>query len=133
VDRDFGGEIALLGYELSAPSIRPGATVRLTLYWQALSRPTRNYTVFTHLLDPTERLVGQMDGQPDRGRAPTLGWVPGQVITDSYELTLASGVAGNRVALEVGLYDAESGARLPLAGNAGDRLILETLPVSGGP
>ena len=129
VGKDFGGEIRLAGYDLAPERARPGSPLRLRLYWQAGRQPARNYTVFTHLLDESDRVVGQMDGQPDRGRAPTLGWVEGQVIVDEYELTLDSASRAGELTLEVGLYDASTGQRLTLTDGSGDRLVLARLPV----
>jgi hypothetical protein len=127
---DFGGELALRGFDLSAESVRPGEVIRLKLYWQALRQPSRNYTVFTHLLGPGNKVVGQQDSQPLRGQAPTLGWAAGQVVADEYELRLDPDAAGDEVAIEVGLYDAPTGARLRLAGGDADFVILARLPVA---
>jgi hypothetical protein len=131
VTASFGGEVALLGYDLSASSVSPGGVLGLTLYWQSLGRPARNYTVFTHLLDSGDRVVGQQDSQPAKGQSPTSGWVPGQIVTDSYELRVQPDVQAKELELEVGLYDATTGARLAVDGTRTDRLILDRLPVSG--
>ncbi|MCA9989522.1 MAG: hypothetical protein KDE29_00825, partial [Anaerolineales bacterium] len=58
---DFGGQIALIGYDAPAEA-RPGETIPITLYWQAQQPLQINYQVFVHLLLPDGRtLVAQSD------------------------------------------------------------------------
>lgn len=130
IDADFGGEIALRGFDVDRETLKAPGALRLTLYWQALRTPSRSYTVFTHLLDAQGRVVAQQDAEPVRGAAPTLGWVPGQVVEDEYELKLERDPGGAELALEVGLYDARTGERLKLAGQGGDHVVLLRLPVA---
>jgi hypothetical protein len=111
----LGDGVRLLGYDLSATAIRPGDTLRLTLYWQALTPMTTSYTVFTHLLDANQRVVAQHDGMPQRGNTPTTAWVNDEVIADDYELRVPTSLASGNYILEVGMYDAATGARLPVA------------------
>lgn len=130
VNVDFGGQIALKGFNLDQTELRPGGTLHLTLYWQALRAPSRDYTVFTHLLNAANKVVAQQDSQPDHGSSPTLGWLPGQVIRDEYTLTLPPNAPLGTLVLEVGLYDAKTGQRLIVAGPPKDnRFIVAHLPV----
>ncbi len=99
-DAVFGGAIRLKGWALSADA--------LTLEWECLQRPDRDYTVFVHALDPGGQVAAQADAPPDR--YPTSLWDPGEVIVDRHALAER---AGARV--EVGLYDAATGKRLALA------------------
>jgi len=131
VDANFGGQIALRGFDLDRDALAPNGTLRLTLYWQALRAPMKNYTVFTHLLDAGDKVVAQQDNPPVGGTAPTLGWAPGQVIRDEYELKLQGEPESEELTLEVGLYDAATGERLGLVGESQDnRVILARLPVA---
>jgi len=108
--------------------LRPGETVELTLYWQALGDSQVPYTVFTHLLGPDGQIWGQDDSQPGRGAWPTTGWVAGEVLTDTYTLTLALAAPPGEYAIELGFYDATTGLRLPVAGG-GDRVLIGRLHV----
>jgi hypothetical protein len=130
VDANFGGQIALRGFDLDASAAAPGSSAHLVLYWQAESAPHRNYTVFTHLLDAQNHIVAQQDSPPDGGTAPTLGWVTGQVVRDAHTLQLPATLPPGSLTLEVGLYDPTNGQRLSVVGNdAGDRVVLLRLPV----
>jgi len=129
---NLGGKVALYGYDLSARDLRPGDTLNLTLYWQALEPMDIPYTVFTHLLDVTNQVRGQMDGQPQGGARPTTGWVPQEYLRDEYQLILAADAPPGEYVIEVGMYDASTPEfrRLPLLDAAGDfvdsRILLAT-------
>ncbi len=123
LDADLGGQVRLLGYDLErdrTPRIEP-SSFHLTLYWQAQQRMTTSYTVFVQLLDPAGRVVSQADGLPQDGGYPTIWWLPGEVVADSYALEPAA-EAGQDIThrLIVGLYDAATGARLPVSGTGSD-------------
>lgn len=124
----FGQSARLIGYGLEG-DWRPGAALRLTLYWQALGPSERPLTVFTHLLDALERVRGQRDAQPLDGARPTTGWVAGEYLIDPYRLTIAPDARPGEYLVEIGLYDPSSGAREPVVDAdgkpIGDRLILE--------
>ncbi len=127
VGADFGQRIRLKSYTLYTPSVSTGDVVELSLVWQGLTKLNRRYKVFTHLLDPADHIVGQRDAEPLAGTRPTSTWKPTEVITDRYGLPVMAGTPPGRYRLEVGLYDAETGARLTVAGN--NRLILDTVQV----
>lgn len=123
----LGGEIALVGYAIHEPVVEPGGRLRLTLFWEALKSPTRDYTAFVHLTGPDGRIWAQRDQQPQLGVAPTRFWAPDQDVRDPYELTLPSDAPSGTYALHVGLYDRDTMRRLPAEGAGGndpDRVLL---------
>lgn len=125
----LGEWIRLLGYDLRPTEAAPGESVQVTLYWQALGTPERDYVVFTHLLTPDGRLADGHDSSPLDGAAPTTGWLEGEVLTDHYHLTVPPDGEPGAYGVEVGMYDPQTGERLPLlrAGERqpGDRLLLD--------
>lgn len=110
VDAHFG-PITLLGYDLPARA-RAGEHVRLTLYWRATAAPDASYTVFTHLLGAGQRTLAQHDGLPADGASPTTGWVAGEVTRDDHTLAIDAESPPGPAWVEVGLYQAATGARL---------------------
>lgn len=110
----LGEEIALLGYDLATTLVRPGETVALTLYWQALRAPEEDYTVFVHLLDEGGALHGQRDRPPADGERPTSDWAAGEVVADDVLLPIPDDAPPGRYRLQVGLYLPASGERLPV-------------------
>ena len=108
----LGGKVTLLGYDLDADTLQPGGTLSMTLHWQANADMDTSYTVFTHLLDESGRIWGQMDNLPDHGTYPTDTWTPGEVVVDPYRIAIDPSAPPGPYVLEVGLYDAATGQRL---------------------
>jgi len=127
----LGEGIRFLGHDLAPEmeEVEPGGILRFNLYWQAVGDIEGNYKVFTHLLDAEGRVRGQQDSVPAGGMRPTVDWVEGQVITDGYEMTVEAEAPPGPYRLEIGMYDALSRERLPIALEGQrwpeDRLLLE--------
>ena len=107
--------IQLLGYDLD----QSAGALNLTLYWQAQQPTDTSYKVFVHLVDTvTGELVAQSDAVPRNWQYPTSAWEAGEVVHDLVSLPLQD-VAPGRYHLWIGLYDLNTGIRLPLtAGNS---------------
>ncbi|MFQ5855524.1 MAG: ArnT family glycosyltransferase [Anaerolineae bacterium] len=112
VDFDLSGHVKLAGYELSTRAVSPGETLDLALYWQALADMDQNYTVFTQLLSDDLVIWAQDDAQPLRGDYPTSRWTPGEVVRDTYRLTVKPEAPAGVHHLEIGMYLLETGERL---------------------
>ncbi len=106
--------LKLLGYDLPTTTLAPSDVLPLTLYWQAEAELDINYTVFVQLLNSEQQVVAQVDAQPQNGAAPTTTWLPGEIVIDAYQLNLPADLPDGEYRLIAGLYDAISGARLPL-------------------
>jgi hypothetical protein len=91
----------------------------------------QDYVVFTHLLASDGSMTGQRDNQPVGGAYPTSLWLTGEVITDVYEIPVRADAAPGEHHLEVGMYVAETGARLPVGGATDDAILLQTVIVTG--
>jgi hypothetical protein len=130
----LGDGVLFLGYDLSSDDVKPGNTMEITLYWQALAEMRVSYTVFTHLLDAEEGLWGQMDSIPLRGEAPTTSWVSGEVVADEYDIVVETAAPPGSYTMEIGMYDSDSGQRLPVTVEGvrldGDRLLLGQVRVT---
>jgi len=109
---NFGNLIQLAGYEMGPRALRPGEALELTLYWRALAPIHENYAVFTHVRGEGETLWAGEDAWPQKGAAPTSGWRMGDLIPDSYLLTLKADTPPGLYDVEVGLYDSGTLERL---------------------
>ena len=131
----LGDSLRLLGYDLEPEDrVTPGATLQLTLYWQAIDEIDASYTVFTHLLDEANVIRGQRDSIPGQGTLPTTSWLEGEIITDVYEIPVASDAPAGELTLEVGMYDAATGNRVVVVDSqgqpqSGDRVLLHSIRV----
>lgn len=112
----LGDKVVLLDYKLEGP-LRHGATIRLTLYWQALREMEEDYTVFVHVVDEGGSVWGQWDSQPVSGERPTSGWERGEVIEDVYQITIDVEGPKEGYKIKVGMYLIETGERLPTEGD----------------
>lgn len=133
---NLGNEVALLGYDLKPTCIKPGETLHLTLYWQALTPMRTSYTVFTHLLDGKNKLWAQQDNQPVGGIHPTSVWAEGEIVRDSYALLIPEDAPEGEYLIEVGMYVWQTGQRLPVFDEPGtptteDRIVLRRIQVEG--
>jgi hypothetical protein len=113
---DSADSIALLGYDLEPDAPTSGDTLHLTLYWQALKQISQPYTVFTHLVGPDGRLVGQQDNMPLHNTLPTTCWVPGEIIADPYDIPVSRHTPAGNYVLGTGIYRWETGERLAATG-----------------
>ena len=95
VDGVFDDRIALLGYDLRPVALEAGQTMEVKLYLSALRPLTDTYSLGLWLVSAipgdTSRLAG-LDTWPGDGNYPTLAWRPGEVIVDTYQLTIPDDV-----------------------------------------
>lgn len=121
-------EIELVGYRLHNEAVKYRGTVDLTLYWRSLKFADTNYTVFVHAVGPDQVIRGQWDSVPVQGASPTSGWVPGEIIEDSYEVPMNKKAPAWKYDIFVGMYDSLTGERLsifsPVAPVSEDRVWL---------
>ena len=110
----LGDQVRFLGHDVSG-SLEPGQPISLTLYWQAISPPEGDYTIFVHLLGPDGNLVAQHDALPLGGLYPTSQWVVGDVFAHHVTLQLPSAVRAGEYDLLTGMYAYPGITRLPVA------------------
>jgi mannosyltransferase len=128
----LGDEIAFLGYSLANSEVRAGDILQLTLFWQAWGEIEERYKVFTHVLDSRSHIVGQRDAEPVGGARPTTTWQEGEIIADNYGLLVLPATPPGEHQLEIGMYDLETGERLPILEDEevlGDNIVLEPIQV----
>lgn len=122
LDVSFGEAITLLGY---SPSAVGSQQLAVTLIWQTSVELTTGYRVFVHLVNEAGVIVAQADGEPANWLRPTTGWIPGEYIVDDHALTLPADLLPGPYTLRLGLYNPDTGQRLPTL--AGD---VVTIPVT---
>jgi hypothetical protein len=121
---DFGGEIALLGFDLSRESLKAGDRLDITLYWNAQHPLTETYQSFVHIV--------HAEAQSDHlnpGGFPTNLWEVERYVRDTHKLELPADMPPGENNISIGLYTLHNGVRLPVladtqGGARGDHLIL---------
>jgi hypothetical protein len=118
----LGDRRRFLGYDLRLTDAAPGDRVPVVLYWQAVESVTDDLSVFLHLLDANGELIWQDDGAAAHGTRPTWSWEAGEVIVDPHTLVLPQDLPEGEYQLVAGLYDWQSGERLPAITSDGEEL-----------
>ncbi|MCC7208039.1 MAG: hypothetical protein IT323_12085 [Anaerolineae bacterium] len=114
--------VRLRGYAISGPH-RTGAALTVLLFWEGSAPP--GLTTFVHLIGPP-----RPDGSPLWAQDDHPPAAPGR---DVYRLDLR-GVPAGAYRVEIGLYESNTGQRIPLDAEsgtpAGDSVLLATLVVT---
>jgi hypothetical protein len=118
---NLGDEITFLGYD-SQPSVRAGEHLPVTVYWQARREIEQSYKVFVHLYDQEGNILAQQDRLPGLGARPTTTWEKGEIVGDRLLVPIDGAAPIGEYRLAIGLYDQETGRRLPAFGPDGQRL-----------
>ncbi len=139
-DGIFDDRIMLLGYDLHPTDPEPNAgdevSLEVTLYLSALRPLTDTCSMGLWLVSAipgdTSRLTG-LDTWPGGGNYPTIFWQPGEVIVDTYQLTIPDRVPRAQAwMVQVNFYHIEEGKWFPVTQNGqvvGDRAILDWVRV----
>jgi hypothetical protein len=98
--------------------------LQLNVTWLPLQPFNEDWKVFVHLVDASGQVLAQFDGQPLEGTYPTSQWIPGELIEDSYPLTLPAASPPGPYRVFTGLYNEATGLRLPVSGDPEGRVIL---------
>jgi len=132
VNAKVGDELALADSRVDSRQVDAGDILTLTLDWRAVSTPTARYKVFVHLLDANNQVIAQRDGEPIGDTRPTTTWRAGESIADNYGILIEPGTPPGEYTIEVGMYRADDGARLPISQGGqdiGDHLVLGAVVV----
>ncbi len=136
-------KLTLLGYDLTDENSQPVTTnqlstaghqlrptnLRLTLYWRSEDLLALDYTTFVHLRDAQGETIAQKDQQPLQAAYPTSLWDPGEIIADEVIISLPVEMEHGSHQLVVGMYDFQTGERLPIPGQPDSELKLAALDV----
>ena len=117
----FEGGFALLGYDVPTEGA-PGGELPVVLYWEVAPAPAADFTVFLHLQDAGGNTVAQADGPPVGGDWPTSVWRLDGPVVDRHVLAIPGDLPDGEYRLAIGLYEPDSGGRLPAFSAAGDEL-----------
>jgi hypothetical protein len=94
-------------------------TVQVDLIWSANAPLPQSLTVFAHAAE-TADTIAQDDSLPGAGRWSADWWRPGLYLHDRHTISLPEPFDPARHTIYVGLYDAQSGLRLPVVNNANE-------------
>jgi hypothetical protein len=114
---DFAEQIHLTYAPLSERGVA-GQPISVALQWRVSTLPARGYAVYVHLYDQAGKLWAQSDGLPVNGLSPFAQFTANQLVMDCRAVLLPPETPSGRYTLQVGLYDVDTGKRLPVTGGA---------------
>ena len=109
---DFDGKITLLGYSPASPSVASGATLPLTLYWQAQQAVSEDYWLALRLVDSSGHVWGRSDQRPASYTYPTNRWQVGTTIPGPAHLPVTPGTPPGAYSLQASLFSPATGQSL---------------------
>jgi len=113
VDAEFAGGLRLTGARLPASPHPANEPLTVTLRWETTAPLPVDYTIFLHLIDNNGRTVAQSDSQPQwLIPLPMTRWNTNTPLLDTP--TVAPPLPPGKYHLQLGLYNWQTGARLPL-------------------
>jgi hypothetical protein len=130
-DSTFPVPARLAGWSIPA-SVHPGQALDVELAWHALGKIDAYYSTYVKLIDSDWQQIAGWDGPPQDGKAPTLEWLPGEVIDDVVSLRVPTDAPPGSYVVEAGMYRAEDLARALTLDDENllvDRVVLGTVRV----
>ena len=117
LDARLGPAVRLTGADLPK-LVQRGAEFPFTLQWQIEQPVGQDYQAFAHLLDEQGEKVAQLDWPPHDAvsKLPTSAWPAKWRGSDRQVLAVPPEISPGIYTLIAGLYDWQSGARVPAAG-----------------
>jgi hypothetical protein len=125
--RDFGGVAALVGYDIQIADEGQERRMKVSLRWRALATSDVDYTVFVHLLGPEQTMLAQLDEVIQLKGRTTSNWEAGQEGIGEYELSMPTVLPKDGYSVVVGVYYWQTGERLPVWDERGERLSDDTV------
>jgi uncharacterized membrane protein YidH (DUF202 family) len=111
----FGRVAELLGVKVKADSAAAGELLPVRLCWRVLGPTEVDYTVLVHLVGPEESVVASRHTYPGLGSYPSTVWEAGRLFCDLVRIDIPLSLTQTLLyRVEVGLLDANTGARLPV-------------------
>lgn len=132
----LGNSVTLYGYTLSKEDFQAGTSSELMLYWEVAAPTPFQVSILIHIVDAQGNVVAQADGAPLGGILASTLWREGDQWADTHIVALPPEIEPGKYTLRVGMYDWQSGERLPIT-ESGDfstpdnTIDLTTITISG--
>ncbi len=102
---DYGAALRLIGYQLPASTASADA-IDFTLYWQCLTQPDADYSVFAIVYGRNLEEVGKRDAYPYHGLFATTSCSSGTIFADPYHIRLKTmALRPTVLRVQIGLKD----------------------------
>jgi Dolichyl-phosphate-mannose-protein mannosyltransferase len=116
-DARWGDTLTLVGYDLA----RASQAITLTLYWRTEAAPGTPPKRFVHAVNAGGEIIGQSDALLENEGIPATYWRPGEYVVDRVALNIPASAQVSD--LYVGLYDPQTGERVPVYASSGTPML----------
>jgi 4-amino-4-deoxy-L-arabinose transferase-like glycosyltransferase len=113
VSHAFGRDLQLTGYGLPTEDVQAGATLPLSLYWQALQNVDQDYTLLLELQDDLEKAWWAGAFALPNAAHPTSQWQPNEIVQVRLDWLIDAAMPSGRFQLVVNLLDEEEDKVIP--------------------
>jgi hypothetical protein len=114
---NFGGEVELVGYQISPRAVRPGEEIEVQLYWRADQQPAQNYGIFLHVLGKENLIWAGWDTPAHRSM---LEWPLDSPVEEVRTLLMPEHMPPGTYQVEIGVWSIGTGeGRLPIVAEDG--------------
>lgn len=110
---NLGDLVELVGFDAKS-SIRAGRTLSVTLAFQGLAPLDKPYKVFVHLIGGEDTIMAQDDRLPCNFSLNEDDLRPGNIVLETYNLSIPAETPPGEYRLELGMYEPDSNQRLPV-------------------
>jgi hypothetical protein len=117
---DAGPLVTLTAFEPAMTTVNGGNTLTVTLYWQAETSLTADYSSYIHVITADGQRVAQSDHQPGGVYYPSSLWQPGERLRDRHTLVLPAGSTPESLRLVAGMYHQPQPGQIEAVGNSID-------------
>ena len=124
----LGNSLMLRGYQLEEGTTVAGSQLNLKVYWQTNAPLSKNYTIFTQLIDNEGKLAVGWDSQPLGGYFSTRQWPINEIVTDVVQMPIPPDLPPGDYTLITGMYVLETLERLQTP-EAADYIMLTTVHI----
>jgi 4-amino-4-deoxy-L-arabinose transferase-like glycosyltransferase len=121
---DFEGVLTLLGCDVGAVAVERDEAVHVSLYWQAMTKPEKDYLVSILVTDESGGILWELLREPVDGLYPTSQWAAGEVVRDRFDLMMDASVPEGRHRLWARVWDPAQEKYLLVNGSDEDRVRL---------
>jgi hypothetical protein len=85
VDANFDTQVQLRGWQVSSDQVRPGQSVQVTFYFEALGPMDRNWQMQAYAESPIAAQPHiDLNHAPAQGSIPTSRWQEGRIVEDTF-------------------------------------------------
>ncbi len=132
---NFGDRMKLVGYDLNGDTWRPGETLVVNLYWEAMEDLDQDYWLYARLVDEKGWELLFRDGCPSGGRYTTDFWKKGDIVPSAHRFRIPDDAPERSYRLMLSMHPFGSLDWLPVLDaqgqDSGDIVILALVPVVG--